>query len=395
MNAGAEERQANSLGRLVSSSLGLASTGIFPVFLAGALAVQMSSEFGYGPRGIGLSIAGFYAISSLASVALGRLADRVGWRQSIRLGALGCVVSLLSVGALAQSLASVVILIGLAGVGNALLQPAVNLLIARRAPFPKRGLLFGLKQAAIPFATFVGGVSVPALALTVGWRWAFFGAAVFGLLALMLLPDDERPDKSGEREQRNENPLRRPFRSLASFVLVSLFGQTGASVLGSFVVVSAVHVGIREGDAGLLLAVASIAGIVARVLVGWSADKGLQLNLAPISALLILGSIGLGVTAIPTTWAAIVGTVIGFVAGWGWPGLFNLIVVDRFANAPATATSATQTGVYVGNGIGPLLFGLIAAWSFTAAWLTSAAFLVVAAGVAAGAYLSESRVIGA
>lgn len=369
----------------------MATTGIFPVFLAGALAVQMSQEFGYGPLGIGLSIAGFYAASSLTSISMGRRADRVGWARAIRISVIGCILSLTAVGLLANSLVSVVFLIGTAGISNALLQPAVNLLIARRAPLPRRGLLFGLKQAAIPLATFLGGISVPVIALTVGWRWAFYGAALIGVGSLALLPPAEEDDgeaisTAGEYGQS--------LRPLLPLFLVSLIGQTGASALGSFVVISAVRTGIGEGEAGLLLAGASMAGIVARVVVASMADRGLRLDLAPISVLLFFGSVGLWLLSIPQTWAAVVGTVIGFTAGWGWPGLFNLIVVDRHADAPATATATTQTGVYLGNGIGPLVFGLLASSSFAIAWLVSGGLLMVAAVVAAASYVSERRTVG-
>lgn len=376
------------MGRLVSSSLGLATTGIFPVFLAGALAVQMSEEFGYTTRGIGLSIASFYTLSSLTSVLLGKAADRIGWSKAIKVSAIGCVLSLAAIGALAGSLGSVVVLIGLAGLSNALLQPAVNLLIAQRAPRTRRGLLFGLKQAAIPLATLVGGLSVPLLALTVGWRWAFFGGALFGLAALTMLPRDHHYQPGSIPNRPSESPSR-VGRSLLPLFLVTLFGQTGASALGSFLVVSAVYAGISEGGAGLLLAAASIAGIVARVVIASSADRGLRLNLAPISALLAVGALGFLVLSIPQAWAASVGAFVGFIAGWGWPGLFNLIVVDRHAHAPATATAATQTGVYMGNGIGPLAFGLIATSSFRFAWLFSAALMIAAATVAAVSYVSE------
>lgn len=377
---------------MVSSSVGLATTGIFPVFLAGALAVQMSQEFGYGTRGIGISIAGFYAASSLTSLSMGRRADRIGWARAIRISVIGCIVSLTAVGLLASSLASVVILIGVAGISNALLQPAVNLLIAKEAPFPRRGLLFGLKQGAIPLATLIGGLSVPVVALTVGWRWAFYGAAVFGVASLALLPTRDA-DEGDSPATRSSVESGRASRSLLPLFMVSLTGQTGASALGSFVVVSAVHTGFREGDAGLLLAGASVAGIVARVVVASAADRGLRLNLAPISALLMAGSVGLWILSIPETWATVAGTLIGFVAGWGWPGLFNLIVVDRHADAPATATATTQTGVYLGNGIGPVAFGFIAGSSFAVAWLVSGSLLMVAAGVAATSYLTERRSI--
>ena len=369
--------------RLVAGAMGLATTGIFPVFLAGALAVQMSKEFGYGPRGIGVSIAGFYTTSSASSVLLGKWADQIGWERALRLSAAGAIASLTSIALLANSLVSVILLIGIAGIANALLQPTVNLMLARESPMSRRGLVFGMKQSAIPIATFLGGVSVPAIALTVGWRWAFVASAGFGLLFLLQTPTRPAVPVGTLPMRGAGTKMSKPLRSTARYVLVSLFGQSGASVLGSFVVVTAVHVGIGEGSAGLLLAAASIAGIASRVYMGWKADYGLRLDLVPVAALMAAGSVGLALAAIPSVWAVVVGVFIGFVAAWGWPGIFNLIVIDRFSEAPATATSATQTGVYIGNGVGPLLFGLVAAWSFVGAWLISAGFLLLAGIIAA------------
>lgn len=377
-------RPEASSGRMVAGSLTLATTGILPVFLAGALAVQMSREFGYGSRGIGVSIAGFYLVSTVSSLTLGRLADRIGWRWALRAGGWGSVLALIIIGSFARSLTSVVLLVGAAGLSNALLQPSVNLFLIRESAPDIRGLVFGLKQAAIPLATLAGGLSVPAIALTVGWRWVFFLAAAFGVLAIALLPGDtnQRPQVSSRRVRSGA-----PSRSLGPLVGVALLGQIGVSALGSFVVVSAVVVGMQEGHAGLLLATASVGGIGSRIALGRLADRGLRLDLFPISMLMLVGSLGLALIAVQSVWAAVVGTILSFTAGWGWPGLFNLLVATWFEDAPASATGATQIGVYVGNGLGPLMFGFIAAVSISAAWIVSASFLFLAFVFALGSHL--------
>jgi 4-diphosphocytidyl-2-C-methyl-D-erythritol kinase len=51
-------------------------------------------------------------------------------------------------------------------------------LLARRVEVARRATAFAVKQSAIPAAMLLGGLAVPALALTVGWRWAFAGGAV-------------------------------------------------------------------------------------------------------------------------------------------------------------------------------------------------------------------------
>ena len=55
-----------------------------------------------------------------------------------------------------------------------------------------------------------------------------------------------------------------------------------------------------------------------------------------------------------------VGALVAFALGWGWPGLFNLAVVDRNREAPGSATGVSQTGIYVGAAAGPAAFGALA-----------------------------------
>jgi predicted MFS family arabinose efflux permease len=78
-------------------------------------------------------------------------------------------------------------------------------------------------------------------------------------------------------------------------------------------------------------------------------------------------------------WPLVVGTVVGFGLGWSWPGVLNFAVVQLNPRAPAAATSITQSGVYVGGCVGPLVFGLLAAHSYPLAWLVAAAAMVGAA----------------
>jgi predicted MFS family arabinose efflux permease len=78
--------------------------------------------------------------------------------------------------------------------------------------------------------------------------------------------------------------------------------------------------------------------------------------------------------------AYVLATPLAFGAGWAWPGLFNLSVVRRYPESPGAATGATQTGTYLGAGVGPLVFGMVVdANGFPMAWLGSATLLAAGA----------------
>jgi len=74
--------------------------------------------------------------------------------------------------------------------------------------------------------------------------------------------------------------------------------------------------------------------------------------------------------------------LIGFGLGWSWPGLLAFAVVRRHPEAPAAATSVTQTGVYAGASVGPLGFGLLATHAgYPAAWVVAAVAMTLACGL--------------
>jgi cyanate permease len=85
-----------------------------------------------------------------------------------------------------------------------------------------------------------------------------------------------------------------------------------------------------------------------------------------------------------------IGVLVGYGAGWGWPGLFNYAVSQRYASAAAAATGITQSGVYIGGALGPLGFGiLVEQASYGVAWTATAASAAVAAG---GVALVRARI---
>ena len=56
----------------------------------------------------------------------------------------------------------------------------------------------------------------------------------------------------------------------------------------------------------------------------------------------------------------VLGALVAFTLGWGWPGLFNLAVVDSNRETPGSASGVSQTGIYAGAAFGPAAFGALA-----------------------------------
>jgi MFS family permease len=362
--------------RAAVGAVTVTTVSVLPVFLTGALAVQISAELGFDPAGLGLVVALYFGVSALCSLPVGRLVERWGGTVTSRLAVLGVAVVMLLLAWQAGSYASLVVILLCSAWCNVMGQLASNLTLARSVPAQRLGLSFGVKQAAIPLSTLLAGAAVPAVALTVGWRWAYVLAAGLALLALLGIP------RGGEPHVRTARPAPGERATLALAVLGcgSGLGAAAANALGIFLVAAAVERGIAPGTAGLVLTGGSVVGLVARLLHGWLADRRSGGHVAFVAGSMALGAIGLGLLALPGTVALVVGVVLGFGLGWSWPGLMQFAVVRLNPSAPAAASSIVQTGVYAGGLGGPIAFGFVAAHSsFTAAWTMAAAAMVAAA----------------
>ena len=263
---------------------------MLPSFLIGALAIQIHDDLDVGVEAVAAGVTVFFLAGALGAGWGGRLADHIGALRAIR----RCVfVTAASLGAaaLAPSLATLFLLLAVAGLANAVTQPAINLFVAEQIPADRQGLGFGIKQSGIPAAILVSGLALPVLALPFGWRVTVALCALGPLAVALALPADGQPHVSRRPASR------RPSRALLLTALGAALGTAGPSALGAYLVASAVNVGIAEGTAGLLAAVASGLSLAARVSLGARADRRRDYGLAAVVILLAAGSLGFALMA--------------------------------------------------------------------------------------------------
>ncbi|WP_434742542.1 MFS transporter [Micromonospora sp. SH-82] len=361
---------------------------VLPVFLVGGLAVQMGRDLGFSPAGLGLAVSVYFGVSALASVPSGALVERYGSVVGARLGILISAGSLLAIALVARSFPMLVALLGLSAAANALGQLASNSSLARHVPPRRQGLSFGVKQAAIPISTLLAGAAVPTIALTVGWRWAFVAAAVAALAALgtVTAADAAPPRRAGTARGGHVST------GLVVVGVAAALASGAANALGTFVVDASVVRGLDPGLAGLTLTLGSAVGVAARIGAGWLADRRSTGHLAVVAGMSAVGAVGLALLAVASPLALVAGVVLGFGLGWSWPGLVNFAVVRLHPQAPAAATSITQTGVYAGGSVGPLVLGLVAhRWGYPTMWYGASAAMLLAALLMVVAYRLLAR----
>jgi MFS family permease len=369
-----ESRDSGAV-RAAAGAITVTTVSVLPVFLTGALAVQLAGELGFNPAGLGLVVALYFGVSALCSLPVGRLVERWGGATTSRIAVLGVAVVMLALAIFADSYVSLVAILLCGAWCNVMGQLASNLTLSRSVPAHRLGLSFGVKQAAIPLATLLAGAAVPAVALTVGWRWAYVIASGLAVLALFGAP------RGGEYVRAPKPPPgERATLALAVLGAGSGLGAGAANALGIFLVAAAVDRGIGPGTAGLVLTFGSVVGFAGRLLHGWLADRREGGHVAFVAGSMAIGAAGLALLAVPGTPALAIGTILGFGLGWSWPGLMQFAVVRLNPSAPAAASAIVQTGVYAGGFAGPIAFGFVAAHSsFDTAWLTAAATMVAAA----------------
>jgi MFS family permease len=360
---------------VISSGLVLVA---LPIFMVGGLAVQIRDDLGFSESALGAAVTIGFAVGAAAALFGGRLADRLGPRTAVQIGAGFATVSMLGLGLVAESWASLTIFLCIAGFGVAITDPGLAILVDRVIPPGKQGLAFGVKEASIPAATLLAGLAVPAIALTAGWRWAFVLGAIPLAIVVFLLPrvaSAEASPREPELEPKldmgevSSSPHR---KSIVYAAIGGAMGTAAASGVGVFLTESAVAMGMSQAGAGFLLAAGSVAGIVARISAGVAADRigGIQFRL--ISMMLTVGAVTMALGGTGTTLLLIVGTIGAFTGGWAWTGIFFLSLIKTNPTAPGAAAGVGTFSLGLGNASGPLFFGLVAqSFSFPAAWVVA------------------------
>lgn len=385
LHSSAESRRLSERLRVIAVASLASTVVVSPPFLVGVLAVQIGKDLGLTPGSLGMVTALFFGVTATSAVALGRAVDLRGPHFSLNVV---LAVNILALVVIVSAPTVVWLALGMAigGVANGAIHPTANALLSQGVS-GRLGLALGLKMAAMPASTFLAGLAVPFIALTVGWR--VVPAIVASLGALLLLSIRRSALPVGKHDARSfRDTERRPLVGglFTSLVIGAALGATASSTLGAFVVDSGVRMsGVEEGAAGLVVALSGALGMVSRVGFGWFVDG--RSSALPYNAsigMLVLGSGGFVLLSLGRPATFLLGSVIAFGAGWGWQGLLNFAVLTGASAGAARATGRLLTGFASGSAFGPLLLGQVAErYGYALMWRTAAVIALVGASVIA------------
>lgn len=375
-SSGAPPRPSTPRRAVVASGASLA-LGMLPLFLVGALSTSIGDDLGFGPAGTGVAIAAFFSAGGIAAVPVGWLTERLGAPAAMRLGAVVSGLSAISIGWLADSLTHVVVALAVAGISIGFVDTGASAWFAAVVPPARRGLAFGYKEASVPSASLLAGLSLPVLASTFDWRAVFLLAGASTPIVWLLVP--RRADAATTSDDTEHAAS--SWAPLVLFALGIAAGTAAATSGSTFLVPALEDRGWDASPAGVVLAVASVASITVRILLGGTSDRRPRAVWHLVVGAMLAGGAGGALLAADLGDAvSVVGAIAIIGLGWGWTGLAFHAVLVATPGAPAVGAGLVLGGLSLGGAAGPIAFGsLSSAVSFDAAWAAGAVALVVAA----------------
>jgi len=395
---------ATMLMQLVASFMGQSLPVIAPLMMAST---------GLAPERVG-NLSSLTALATVLYLMIGGVfLARMGPVRMLQLGTAMAVTALL-VASLGQPWA-IFLAAFMLGLGYGPTPPAGSRMLAATAPPAHRSLIFSIKQAGAPAGGALAGLVAAPVALAYGWPAALmlaFGVGVISILVIQPL----RPAFDAERNRAQRLSFSDIFSPRAISAPLATFKQnpvlrrvTALSVsfaicqgcLFSFTVTWLVEKrGFDLVLAGSVFAAMQFAGVVARILLGWVADRTGNALANLVAQGFVAGGAILALALLPADagfWPlALICVLTGFF-GASWNGI-SLAEVARLAppGKVADATAASTIFVFLGYVAGPSIFATLV--SLTGSWtlpqiLTAAQLLLVSSLV--GLTLRKPRQGGA
>ena len=374
----------------LAATLTIQSLVSMAVVTVPVLAPAASAELGISGGLVGVFIAIAYGASMAVSLVAGALVLRFGAIRQSQACLVVCAIGLACVasGHLGLIVAGALLI----GAGYAPVTPASSHVLAKTTPPDMMSLVFSLKQTGVPLGGAAAGAIVPTLVLWAGWRFAALAVAAACILTVFVaqplrasLDADRQPARrlsvAGMADMLRFTLRAGAVRRLAfcSF----FFAALQLCLVTYLVTFLATGIGFSLVQAGFMLAVAQVGGVVARIAWGALADRsGRPMMLLGVIAL-AMAAAALATAAFTPAWSstgiAIVCAAFGATA-IGWNGVY-LAQVARLAppGHASIATAGTLFFTYAGVLVGPAAFALLVEGGFT----YPAAFVIVAVPSAA------------
>ncbi|HUO21381.1 MAG TPA: MFS transporter [Caulobacteraceae bacterium] len=322
-------------------------------------AASVQKDFGLSDQKMGVVFSAFVAGYALCQPLAGRVADRFGPHKVVTVGILWwslftAAVAFVPAGQSWSLLALLGVLAAL-GVGESVIFPSSNRLVAAWIPIPERGRANGLIFAGVGVGASVAPPLITYLILNHSWRWSFVASAMIGVVAGLLWLGLVR-----------SKPQDHPWISRAELDKI----ETGIAGQGMDHGGATLSHALRNPSIWLLSLSYFCYGYVAYIFFTWffkylSVVRGLNLKSSAVYATLPFLAMAIGST---------LGGVIsdrltrrfGPRVGRSFFGSFALLLAGGFIWGVTSAHGAEVTAIILAGGAGALYLSQSVYWSVSA-----------------------------
>ncbi|MFC1918571.1 MFS transporter [Chloroflexota bacterium] len=352
----------------------------------GPLAPFLKEELNLTGAQVGLFMSAAALGYGITAIPAGWLVDRIGVRWLLLIGeTLGGIF--LAGMFMTTTFAQGLVFMAMAGMGMGCVSPATTKAVIDWFPVKERATAMGFKQTAVNMGGIVTALTLPTVALALGWRYGFLGigfiAVVIGIVSFLLYKQPERGVKPGSSKPvaiTTSRPSVREVLGCRDIWLVMftamLMCVVEFSAITYFVLYLEESLLFTVVTAGFFLAILESGGAFGKPLSGLASDRIFRGSRKKVYILMcgVTAAMCMIFSLFPqgvASWLIIlVGFILGFV-GAGWGGI-HLTLLGEFAGKELVGI-VTGLGVVVliiGHIIGPPIFGHIidTTGSYRIAW---------------------------
>ena len=350
----------------------------------GPLAPFLKQSFDITSTQVGLLMSAASLGYMVSMFPTGWFVDRIGARRPIIMGALiagTCMLALFFI----DSYPWLVTLTFLTGLGSGFLFPSTTQGVIAWFPPRERATAMGFKQTAVNIGGIVSAATLPAIALTLGWRYCFlilgfFSLAIGGAAFLLYRNPPLHPFPAGPSASKDSLSLKEILRSREIWLIafcgmcLNWFEMTLITYLVLYLK-EVLMFGVVS--AGVLLAMVEAGGAIARPGGGILSDGVFRGNRKKVFMLMAatasVTSLLVGLLGPHLSWLLYPVLLLMGMGGLGFGGIY-LTLLSEFAGRRGAGKAVGLGGILtlLGSVIGPAVFGRIldTSGSYTFSWLS-------------------------
>jgi MFS transporter, ACS family, hexuronate transporter len=340
---------------------------------------------------IGMFTSMYFAGAFCFSFPMGWLVDKIGVYWTMPLGQLivGTFIFLIST---ANSFLLICIMLFLAGLGHAAINPATGKVVMAWFPLKRRATAMGLKQTGVPIGGAMAAIFLPGAALAWGWRNALIISGLVSIASVVLsLTLYRRPAHARSEDYavllppcRLSEIVRNKDIMILSILMIG-FLMLQSSLETYLVFYCRDVLSFTLITAGFMLSMTQIGAIIGRL--AWGPVSDVLLRARRKIVLMIIGGISAlmciifaFLTAHTPFWMIGLLVLIFGACAIGWNAIYLVLVVELAGRGrEGRALGFSLSIAFIGHLIGPPIFGYGVDHfeSYTVSWLIFGVMMIV------------------